>query len=99
MDDFDLEAIDGAFRPVGRIPDGGALESLGLVTTAGSKRVPTNAGIILFGADAARGRFFPDDVITTGLDSTTRRQNEQSLNITRVYGFEVVVWPDASRSA
>ena len=62
MGDLDLQAVDDAFRPVGRIPDGGALESLGLVTLAGTKRVPTNAGIILFGTDTARSRFFPDAV-------------------------------------
>jgi ATP-dependent DNA helicase RecG len=60
MEDLDLKAIDRAFGAVGRVPDGGALESLGLVTAAGSKRVPTNAGIILFGTASARSRYFSD---------------------------------------
>ena len=60
MGDLDLDAIDRAFQPSGRVPDGGALESLGLVTEAGGGRVPTNAGIILFGRGPARRRFFPD---------------------------------------
>lgn len=62
MDDLDIGAIDSAFGPLGRIPDGGALESLGLVTVAASKRTPTNAGMILFGTESARSRFFPDAV-------------------------------------
>lgn len=62
MDDLDTEAIEAAFRPHGRVPDGGALESLGLATTSGGRRVPTNAGIILFGTPATRRRHFPDAV-------------------------------------
>lgn len=62
MDDLDTAAIDSAFRPMGRVPDDGAQESLGLATTSGGRRVPTNAGIILFGTVAARRRFFPDAV-------------------------------------
>ncbi len=60
MDALDIEAIDTAFQPVGRVPDGNALETLGLVTRSGTKRVPTNAGIILFGTKTARSRYFPD---------------------------------------
>lgn len=58
MDDLDLDAVDRAFQPSGRVPDGGALESLGFVTEAGGGRVATNAGVILFGtAPARRGLF------------------------------------------
>lgn len=60
MNDLDLDAIDRAFSTVGRVPDGSALESLGVVAEAGGKKLPTNAGIILFGTDTARQRFFPD---------------------------------------
>ena len=58
--DLDLDAIDRVFSVVGRVPDGSALESLGVVAEAGGEKLPTNAGVILFGTAAARRRFFPD---------------------------------------
>ncbi len=59
LDDLDLDAVDRAFRPSGRVLDGAALASLELVTDAGGRFIPTNAGLLLFGTPAARQRFFP----------------------------------------
>lgn len=62
MEDLDLGAVDRHFSPVRTPPDLAGLESLGGVTQTGGEAVPTNAGVILFGTDRARRRFFPDAV-------------------------------------
>ncbi len=58
--DLDLEAAQRAFAAVGRTIDEGKLESLGVLIRHGQYRVPSNAGMILFGPTAARQRYFAD---------------------------------------
>jgi len=60
--DLDSAAIQRAFKAVGRTLDPGGLRSLGLVVRHGKASVPSNGGIILFGTDHARQRYFPDAV-------------------------------------
>lgn len=57
-EDLDQRSIDAAFAPTGRIPTGAMQETLGLVLRAGDERIPSNAGILLFGTDDARTRIF-----------------------------------------
>jgi len=56
-------------RPV----DDAAKESLGLLVRYGSGCVPSNGGIILFGTEAARNRFFPDTNISCALFQGTNK--------------------------
>ena len=60
LDDIDIDAARRAFDKVGRKIDLAKLQGLGVVIRYGRERVPSNGGMILFGKDEARSRYFPD---------------------------------------
>jgi predicted HTH transcriptional regulator len=59
LGDVDLKAIETTFRAVGREIGDPDLETLGILVRHGDECIPSNGGIIVFGQDAARNRFFP----------------------------------------
>jgi predicted HTH transcriptional regulator len=58
--DLDNLAVRRWFAGKDRMMDATALESLGVLVRHGSGRVASNGGLILFGEEEARQRFFPD---------------------------------------
>jgi|GEM_PF-195529 len=60
LGDLDQEAAQRAFTSVGRDVDTARLESLGVLVRYGRNLLPSNGGMILFGREEARQRFFPD---------------------------------------
>ena len=58
--DLDMKKIRAAFAESGRRVSEQKLESLGLLVPYGGRHVPSNGGVILFGREAIRARFFPD---------------------------------------
>ncbi|RLB82320.1 MAG: hypothetical protein DRH17_06340 [Deltaproteobacteria bacterium] len=58
--DLDMEKIHRAFATVGRKIDKQKLESLGVLVAYAGRRVLSYGGVILFGTDTARQRYFPD---------------------------------------
>ncbi len=58
--DIDMEKVEHAFATVGRKVDEQKLESLGVVVPYAGRRVLSYGGVILFGTDTVRERYFPD---------------------------------------
>lgn len=87
MDDLDQSKLAAFFDQLSnKKQDIGTLKSLGVLTTLSGKSVPSNGGIILFGKDEARERFFPDARISCarfkGIDKSRfidRQDIEESL--------------------
>lgn len=75
LEDLDLDAARQAFGKVGRTIDLASLQSLGVVIRHGKERVPSNGGIILFGTDEARKRYFPDAVFRCARFHGTEKVN------------------------
>ena len=91
LEDLDLDAARQAFGKVGRTIDLASLQSLGVVTRHGKERVPSNGGIILFGADEARNRYFPDAVFRCARFHGTEKVNfldRQDIEGTVLVGIE-----------
>lgn len=60
---LDLQRIERAFANTGRKIDHHKLTSLGILVPYSGKLVCSNGGIILFGQDHIRHRFFPNSVV------------------------------------
>lgn len=58
--DLDMDKVQRTFAAVGRRTDESKLESLGVLVAHAGKLVASYGGLILFGRDSARERFFPD---------------------------------------
>jgi ATP-dependent DNA helicase RecG len=71
--DLDDSAIRCWFADESRMVDEAAKESLGLLVHYGCTRIPSNGGIILFGKEEARNRFFPDSNISCALFQGTSK--------------------------
>ncbi len=60
LEDLDIQDARKAFSDVGRDLEESKLESLGVLIRYGRHLIPSNGGMILFGRDGVRQRFFPD---------------------------------------
>jgi len=60
MHDLDMGRIEHAFASVGRAIDERKLETMGVLVPHAGKLAVSKGGIILFGCDKVRERFFPD---------------------------------------
>ena len=60
MHDLDMGRIEQAFASVGRVVDERKLETMGVLAPHAGKPTVSIGGIILFGCDEVRERFFPD---------------------------------------
>jgi len=60
INDLDREKLKRVFLMMGRKFDTHKLESLGIAGLHAGKLAPTNGGVILFGKDEIRERYFPD---------------------------------------
>ena len=59
-DDLDMEKVRSAFDSIKRSIDKNSLESLGLIVPYAGRKTISNGGLILFGKEIHRNRFFPD---------------------------------------
>ena len=74
-DDLDIQTIQKAFQAVNQEITEEKLVSLGLLVPYIGDLVPSNGGIILFGSDSARERFFPDARVSCALFEGTDKAN------------------------
>lgn len=78
LEDIDLGAVSRAFGRDLRMAE---LETLGVFVRHGDERLPSNGGIILFGAPEARARFFPNARVRCARFAATKADILDRLDI------------------